>query len=75
MNFGAEEDMGSVDGDWLGEYGTENGNGNGGAMFWSGWGVNGSLDMVRKTGLEVKVRDVVEDADGGSYLWVLASKR
>jgi hypothetical protein len=63
--------MGSVEGDWLGD----DGKGNGGVMFWSGWGVNGSLEMVQKTGLEVKVRDVVVDADGTSFLWGLARKR
>jgi hypothetical protein len=44
-------------------------------MFWSGWGVNGSPEMVQKTGLEVKVRDVVVDADGTSFWWGLARKR
>jgi hypothetical protein len=37
--------------------------------------VEGSIQMVRKTGLEVKVRDVVADADGTSFLWILARKR
>lgn len=58
-------------GTWLGE----DGKGNRGAMFWSGWRVEGSIQMVCKTGLEVKVRDVVADADGTSFLWILARKR
>lgn len=70
VNFGAREDKGSVEGDWLGE----DGNGVGGAMFWSGWGVEGSLEMVQKTGLEVRVRDIITDKDGASFLWVLARK-
>jgi hypothetical protein len=73
VNFGAGENIGSVEGDWLGD----DGKGNWGVMFWSGWGVNGSLETVQKTGLEVKVRvrDVVADADGTSFLWGLARKR
>lgn len=55
MNLGAGEDKGPVEGDWLGD----DGKGNGGVMFWSGWGVNRILETVQKTGLEVKVRDVV----------------
>jgi hypothetical protein len=44
------------------------------AMFWSGWGVEGSLQMICKAGLEVKVRDMVADANGTSLLWILARK-
>ena len=71
VNFGAGEDKGSVEGDWLGE----DGKGEGGAMFWSGWGVEGSLEMVRETRLEVRVSDVVVDEDRTPFLWVLARKR
>jgi hypothetical protein len=69
-NFGAGEDKGLVQEDWLGG----DGKGDGAAMFWSGWGVEGTLEMISKAGLDVRVRDVVVDWSEASFLWVLAMK-
>jgi hypothetical protein len=73
VNFGAIEDEWSVEQEWLGE--------KDGVMFWSGWGVEQSCEIVREAGLEVRIRDVVSDieetgkeAKAVPFLWVLAEK-
>lgn len=63
-NFAAEELMGSEIHDWLGE--------EEGWMFWSGWGSEGTVQMVKEAGLELVVQDVVEDAVDAKFLWILA---
>ncbi|PSN73359.1 S-adenosyl-L-methionine-dependent methyltransferase [Corynespora cassiicola Philippines] len=44
-----------------------------GWMFWSGWGIEGSVRMVKSVGLEVLVQEVREDI-GASFLWVIARR-
>ncbi|KAH7026720.1 methyltransferase [Microdochium trichocladiopsis] len=45
-----------------------------GWMFYSGWGEQGTLDMVRKAGFEVVVGEVREDVVKAEFLWVIARK-
>jgi hypothetical protein len=45
-----------------------------GWMFWSGWGKDGTLKMVKDAGLEVLVEEVVEEVGDATFLWVLARK-
>ena len=66
-NFGAEDTAGKEAKNWLME--------EQGWMFWSGWGVEGTVEKVKEAGLEVLVRDVLNDVrDGARFLWVLARK-
>jgi ubiquinone/menaquinone biosynthesis C-methylase UbiE len=54
---------------WLG--------GKDGVMFWSGLGVEGSCEALRKVGFEIEVQEVVgsiEKDEEVSFLWVLARK-
>ena len=47
-------------------------------MYWSGWGVEGTLQKMEGVGLEVVVREVVVDRDEGGdvrFLWVLGRKQ
>jgi len=51
-------------------------------MFWSGWGVEGSSNLVKEAGLEVRLSEIthdVEDEEGKGekivpFLWILAKK-
>jgi SAM-dependent methyltransferase len=45
-----------------------------GWMFWSGWGKDGSLEIVEEAGLEVLTGEVLEDVGDSTFLWVLAKK-
>lgn len=65
VNFGAEEVEGVEMDGWLG-----------GWMFWSGFGVGGSLEMVRGVGgLEVLSQEVTrEDGVDAAFLWVIGRK-
>jgi ubiquinone/menaquinone biosynthesis C-methylase UbiE len=45
-----------------------------GWMFWSGWGKDGSLKIVKDAGLEVLIGEVLEDVGDSTFLWVLAKK-
>jgi ubiquinone/menaquinone biosynthesis C-methylase UbiE len=45
-----------------------------GWMFWSGWGKDGSLKIVKDIGLEVLIGEVLEDVGDSTFLWVLAKK-
>ncbi|KAK7426230.1 hypothetical protein QQZ08_007260 [Neonectria magnoliae] len=65
-NFGAEELAGREVQNWLDE--------EKGWMFWSSWGSEGTLDKVREAGLEVVMREVVEDTVDAPFLWILARK-
>ncbi|KAF2418021.1 S-adenosyl-L-methionine-dependent methyltransferase [Tothia fuscella] len=66
-NFGAEIIEGNEDERWLGE--------EKGWMFWSGWGEERTLEVLREAEFEVEVKEVVVDIDDGArFLWVLARK-
>ncbi|KAF2807188.1 methyltransferase [Mytilinidion resinicola] len=66
-NFAADEFAGAEAQNWLEE--------EKGWMFWSGWGSEGTLEKVREAGLEVVVRETVEDLpDEKFFLWILAKK-
>ncbi|KAM5344344.1 hypothetical protein ACJ41O_012881 [Fusarium nematophilum] len=45
-----------------------------GWMFWSGWGVERSQEMVQSSGLEVLDSEIKGDPGDGVFLWVLARK-
>jgi ubiquinone/menaquinone biosynthesis C-methylase UbiE len=45
-----------------------------GWAYWSGYGVEGTLEKVREAGLLVRVSEVAEDAVDASFLWVVAQK-
>ena len=45
-----------------------------GWMFWSGWGEQGSVNMVESVGLRVLVRDVRQAVGDEAFVWVLARK-
>lgn len=63
-NFSAGEMEGVVMEEWLGE---------GGWMFWSGWG-EGTVGRVEGSGMEVLVRGVEKEGVDVEFLWVLARK-
>lgn len=64
VNFGAEESEGMEFEDWLG-----------GWMYWSGWGAERSLGVVKGVGLEVARWEVMpEDGVDASFLWVVGRK-
>lgn len=61
VNFGAEESTGTEMKDWLG-----------GWMYWSGWGAEKSLEVVKGAGVEVVMEEVApEDGVDASFLWVI----
>ncbi|KAF2003760.1 methyltransferase domain-containing protein [Amniculicola lignicola CBS 123094] len=66
-NFSAEDMEEGVVDEWLG---LEKG-----WMFWSGWGVEGSVGMVEKAGFEILVREVSRDVVDADFVWVLARKK
>ncbi|KAM7195411.1 27-O-demethylrifamycin SV methyltransferase, partial [Rhypophila sp. PSN 637] len=72
LNFGDEASDGEVIDKWLGE--------DKGWMYWSAWGTEKTMDIVREkeNGLEVLVEEVVsEKEDGGvdvMFLWVIARR-
>jgi ubiquinone/menaquinone biosynthesis C-methylase UbiE len=65
-NFGVEERATIEDDRWLAH--------EKGWMFWSGWGKEGSLKMVEEAGLQVLLKEVLEDVGDATFLWVLAKK-
>jgi ubiquinone/menaquinone biosynthesis C-methylase UbiE len=66
-NFTKEDMPGSEMEKWLGE--------EKGWMYWSGWGVERTVEIVEKAGLEVLVRDVHGDLVDAEFLWLLARKK
>lgn len=67
-NFSMEDREAEVIENWLGD--------ERGWMFWSGWGVEKTTDVVREAGLEVLVKEVVPE-DGVKdveFLWIIAKK-
>jgi SAM-dependent methyltransferase len=68
INFAVEENEHVVNEAWLGE--------EGGWMYWSSWGEEGSVRMVEEVGLEVLSREVSEDEGVDSrFVWVVARKK
>jgi SAM-dependent methyltransferase len=73
VNLGTKDSEESVNQDWLG---------GGGGMYWSGFGVEGNLEMVRGAGWEIVESEVIVDEEkklgGGKvdvgFVWVLARK-
>jgi SAM-dependent methyltransferase len=65
-NFGGEATEGKVFERWLGQ--------ERGWVYWSGFGVDGTLAQVREAGFEVLVGDVKKDKVDATFLWVLAQK-
>ncbi|KAF2262755.1 methyltransferase domain-containing protein [Lojkania enalia] len=51
---------------WLGE--------EQGWMFWSGWGEDGSVNMVEEAGLEVLMKEVRDEGVQEHFVWVLGKK-
>jgi ubiquinone/menaquinone biosynthesis C-methylase UbiE len=45
-----------------------------GWMFWSGWGGDASLKMVKDVGLDVLLQEKQQDQGDAEFMWVLASK-
>ncbi|KAI1158861.1 S-adenosyl-L-methionine-dependent methyltransferase [Nemania serpens] len=64
-NFAKEELEAVVMEKWLDERGW---------MFWSAWGEEKTLEMIKTAGFEVVVADVVEDVVDASFLWVIARR-
>jgi ubiquinone/menaquinone biosynthesis C-methylase UbiE len=45
-----------------------------GWMFWSGWGMDGTLKMVEHVGMEILLKEVHEDVVDATFVWILARK-
>ncbi|KAI1399929.1 S-adenosyl-L-methionine-dependent methyltransferase [Hypoxylon fuscum] len=43
-------------------------------MFWSGWGRDATLDIVKEAGLHVVVSEVTKDVVDAPFLWVIAKR-
>lgn len=65
LNFSAEDMAGVVMEKWLGD---------GGWMFWSGWGRNKTLDKVKDVGFELLVGEVKREHVDAQFLWVIGRK-
>jgi SAM-dependent methyltransferase len=73
VNLGTKDSEEKVAEDWLG---------GGGGMYWSGFGVEGNLGMVRGAGWEIVENEVIVDEEkkvgggkvGVEFVWVLARK-
>ncbi|CAM1508812.1 Fc.00g025510.m01.CDS01 [Cosmosporella sp. VM-42] len=65
INFTCSADEATVNPNWLVEKGW---------MYWSGWGAEHSLEMVKNSGLVVLENDIKGDPGDGIFLWVLACK-
>ncbi|GJC78157.1 demethylrebeccamycin-D-glucose O-methyltransferase [Colletotrichum liriopes] len=65
INFAAEDMPGLVMEKWLHDKGW---------MYWSGWGTEATLDQVKEAGLEVILKDEINDVVDAKFLWVLAKK-
>ncbi|KAK4208320.1 methyltransferase [Rhypophila decipiens] len=72
LNFGDEASDGEVIDKWLGE--------DKGWMYWSAWGTEKTMEIVREkqNGLEVLVEEVVSEKEDGAvdvmFLWVIARR-
>ncbi|KAJ5016350.1 27-O-demethylrifamycin SV methyltransferase [Colletotrichum sp. SAR 10_99] len=65
VNFASENMPGVVMEKWLHEKGW---------MYWSGWGTEATLEKLKETGLEILIKDVIDDEADAEFLWVLAKK-
>ncbi|RYP76726.1 hypothetical protein DL769_003557 [Monosporascus sp. CRB-8-3] len=43
-------------------------------MFWSGWGRESTIELLRQVGLRVVVEEVVSDVSDAAFLWVIATR-
>lgn len=65
-NFGAAESVNSTNEHWLHEEGW---------MFWSSWGVEGSVKMFQNIGFEIAYQEIQKVPGDAEFLWVLARKQ
>jgi ubiquinone/menaquinone biosynthesis C-methylase UbiE len=64
-NFAAEEMAASVLPNWLHEKGW---------MYWSGWGAEKTVEVLKASNFSIVESKVVEDVVDASFLWVFAQK-
>ncbi|KAK1674188.1 methyltransferase domain-containing protein [Colletotrichum godetiae] len=64
-NFASKDLPAVVNEKWLHEKGW---------MYWSGWGADATVEQLKEAGLEVIVKDIVDDKDDAEFLWVMAKK-
>ncbi|RYP76350.1 hypothetical protein DL771_001789 [Monosporascus sp. 5C6A] len=64
-NFVEEELESFVMDSWLDEKGW---------MFWSGWGRESTIALLRQVGLQVLVEEVVRNVGDAAFLWVIAMR-
>jgi ubiquinone/menaquinone biosynthesis C-methylase UbiE len=65
VNFTSSADEVNVNPNWLVDKGW---------MFWSGWGADRSLEMVKNSALDILHSEIKGDSGDGTFLWVLARK-
>ena len=53
----------------------ENWMGKGGWMYWSGWGVDKTKEVIEENGFEILESEVVSDVVDANFWWVLARKK
>ena len=53
----------------------ENWMGEGGWMYWSGWGVDKTKEVIEENGFEIIESEVVRDVVDANFWWVLARKK
>ncbi|KAH9886831.1 S-adenosyl-L-methionine-dependent methyltransferase [Xylariomycetidae sp. FL2044] len=65
-NFGGEEAETATMDKWLDEKDW---------MFWSSWGKEGTIKMLKDAGLEIQVEEVLGDVvDKSTFLWIIAQR-
>jgi ubiquinone/menaquinone biosynthesis C-methylase UbiE len=64
-NFSEEEMAHSIQENWMHEKGW---------TYWSGLGVQGTMDAIKHVGLEIEFHDVSVDVADANFLWILARK-
>jgi ubiquinone/menaquinone biosynthesis C-methylase UbiE len=64
-NFAEVKDSGIIQENWLHEKGW---------CFWSGMGVEGTVNAVRDVGLHIEFQEVSLDVVDANFLWILARK-
>jgi ubiquinone/menaquinone biosynthesis C-methylase UbiE len=45
-----------------------------GWMFWSGWDKDGSLKIVEEAGMQVLLKEALEEVGDATFLWILAQR-
>jgi cyclopropane fatty-acyl-phospholipid synthase-like methyltransferase len=63
-NFASQPSEGNVNEDWLGM-----------KSYWSGWGAEESMKIVKDAGFEVVFQEVLDEFGDASFQWVIARKR